>query len=248
MVLASPNISDMYTKAECAKRTANYFQQFTTKAVGSILLALLFCLIPLDTSKAFFGPKPGEACSVAKEKKNIGGKPFICDKGRINALRWIPNKKITDPEKALALAFAGCVQGDFQSESIYWYPRLYVGAIISYGYATDELKYNRVFDLDIYKTDYITATFSSAATLSSKWRELSKLWNAGVTNSVNSWKRGGLDGIEAINAAKTFDVQIEGICKVAMSQVRNKASDSMRNLEQWVLLASKGLLPLPFGS
>ncbi|NCW92948.1 MAG: hypothetical protein EBW76_06670 [Actinobacteria bacterium] len=225
-----------------------FLNKLATNVVGCLLLALVFSLIPSGSSQAFFGPKPGEPCSVAKEKKNIGGKPFICEKGKINALRWIPNNRISDSEKALALAFAGCVQGDFKSESIYWYPRLYLGAIVSYGYATDELKYNKIFDYDIYKSEYITATFSSAATLSTKWRELSRLWNSGVTNSVNSWKRGGLNGIEAINASKTFDIQIEGICKVAMSQVKQKAIDSMRNPEQWVLLASKGLLPLPFGS
>lgn len=185
---------------------------------------------------------------MAQEKKTIDSKPYICDRDKANILRWIPNPRITNSNKALALAFAGCVQGDFNKNEIYWWHRFYLGAIVSYGYATDQLEYDPIFDLDIYKTDYITSTFSSAALLSKKWSELSKMWNAGVTNSVNTWKRGGKNGVDAIYASKTYNVQIEGICRVAKNQVQQKANVSMRSIEQWVLLAAQDLLPKKFGS
>jgi hypothetical protein len=224
------------------KRNAIY-----PKLLCLVSLALFGSLLTATNSSAFFGPKAGEPCKNISETRKISGKPFICERGKFNNPRWIPNPPISNADKGLALAFAGCVQGQLEEKSIYWYPRLYIGAIISYGYATNELKYNRLWELDIYYTDYITQTFSSASTLSSKWKELARMWNMGVSNSLNTWKQGGINAVDAVNASKTYDIQIEGICKVALSQVTAKAEANQRTVGQWVLRAAKELLPRGFG-
>jgi len=217
---------------------------------NKLFLLILVALLISPTSSAdasLFGPKPGESCKSKMEKKVINGKKYICELNRNSKLAWILNATPTSSEKATALAFAGCVQGTLTDTDIYWYPRLYLGAIISYGYATDQIKYNSFFDIAIWKTDYISSTFVAASTLDRNWGKLSSLWEAGLNNSLNKWKGGGIDGIKAINAAQTFDVQIESICKVALSKVEATAIKYGRNTPQFIFFAVGSMLPTPYG-
>lgn len=172
---------------------------------------------------------------------------YICDTNRIAKQAWILNSTPSNSEKATSLAFAGCVQGKLTDNSIYWYPRLYLGAILSYGYATDQIKYNAIWELDIWKSDYITSTFTAASTLDKNWAKLSSLWDTGLNNSLKKWKSGGLGGIEAINASQTFDVQIESICKVALSKIAVTAKKYGRSNPQFVLFSVGDMLPTPYG-
>jgi len=205
-------------------------------------------VLPISPANAsLFGPKPGESCKAQSEKKVINGKKYICDTGKNSKLTWILNTTPTNSEKATALAFAGCVQGTLTDTTIYWYPRLYFGAIISYGFATDEIDYNERFELDIWKTDYITSTFVAASTLDRNWARLSSLWESGLNNSLKKWKSGGLNGIEAVNSAQTYDVQIESICKVALSKIDSISRKYSRNNSQFVLYSVGKMLPTPFG-
>lgn len=212
-----------------------------------LLLTLILLASNSSASASFFGPKPGETCKTKSEKKVIGGKKYVCDLNRSSKLTWILNSTPTNSEKATALAFAGCVQGKLTDRNIYWYPRLYLGGIISFGYATDEIKYNELFELDVWKTDYITSTFVASSTLDKSWSKLSSMWETGLANSVRKWNAGGIGGIEAINASQTYDVQIESICKVALSKIDTIARKYSRNNQQFVYFAVGNLLPTPYG-
>jgi hypothetical protein len=203
--------------------------------------------ITQPANAGLFGPNPGDACKTKSEAKKIDGKKYICDLNRDSKLTWIPNYSPTNSEKATALAFAGCTQGNLTKTEIYWYPRLYLGAIINYGYAVNQIKYNSIFDLDIWKSDYISSTFIASSSLDKSWSKLSTLWETGLTNSLNKWKAGGLDGIAAINASQTFDVQITSICKVVLSKVNSSAQKYGRSNAQYVVYAVENLLPTPFG-
>jgi len=217
------------------------------RVIVCIGLMVAFVLPISPANASLFGPKPGESCKAQSEKKVINGKKYICDTGKNSKLTWILNTTPTNSEKATALAFAGCVQGTLTDTTIYWYPRLYFGAIISYGYATDEIDYNERFELDIWKTDYITSTFVAASTLDRNWARLSSLWESGLNNSLKKWKSGGLNGIEAVNSAQTYDVQIESICKVALSKIDSISRKYSRNNSQFVLYSVGKMLPTPFG-
>lgn len=217
------------------------------KTLVSILISVLLIGFISRADASLFGPKPGETCKTKSEKKVIGGKKYTCDVGRTSKLSWILNTTPTTSEKATALAFAGCVQGDLTKKSIYWYPRLYLGAIISYGYATDEIDYNAIFELDVWNTDYITSTFVAASTLDRNWEKLSSLWESGLNNSLKKWQSGGLDGIKAINSSKTYDVQIESICKVALSRIEATSRKYSRSNSQFVLYSVERMLPAPYG-
>ncbi len=210
-----------------------------------LMAALVLPISPANAS--LFGPKPGESCKTQSEKKVISGKKYICDVGKNSKLTWILNTTPTNSEKATALAFAGCVQGKLTDTTIYWYPRLYFGAIVSYGYATDQIDYNEFFELDIWKTDYITSTFVAASTLDRNWARLSSLWESGLNNSLKKWKSGGLNGIEAVNSAQTYDVQIESICKVALSKIDSISRKYSRNNSQFVIYSVGKMLPTPYG-
>lgn len=217
------------------------------KILISLLFSFLLFGVTPSANASLFGPKPGETCKTQSEKKTISGKKYICDVGRNTKLTWILNSTPTSSEKATALAFAGCVQGKLTDTSIYWYPRLYLGAIISYGYATDQIDYNALFELDVWKTDYITSTFVAASTLDRNWARLSSLWESGLNNSLKKWQSGGLDGIKAINSSKTYDIQIESICKVALSKIEATAKRYSRSNPQFVLFAVGNMLPAPYG-
>jgi hypothetical protein len=217
------------------------------KALVSILFSFLLFGVTPNANAFLFGPKPGETCKTQSEKKVISGKNYICDVGRNTKLTWILNTTPTLAEKATALAFAGCVQGQLADTRIYWYPRLYLGNIISYGYATDQIDYNKFFDLDIWNTDYITSTFVAASTLDRNWAKLSSLWESGLNNSLKKWQSGGLDGIEAINSSKTYDVQIESICKVALSKVEATSKRYSRSIPQFIIFSAGKMLPSAFG-
>lgn len=200
-------------------------------------------MVSVSPANAWFGPKPGSECSTITEARKINGKKYICDLNRSSKLTWIPNWTPSNAEKATSLAFAGCVQGYLNNDSIYWYPRLYLGSIVSYGYATNQIKYSSTLDYAVWQADYISGSFVSASTLDKSWGKLSSLWEAGLNNSLKKWKSGGLDALDAISASKTYDVQITGICNVALSKLTSTAKKYSRTNAEYVAFSVSGILP-----
>lgn len=162
---------------------------------------------------------------------------------------------VTTSQQSAAIAFSACTFGTlgaFEKDPVsklriegtielaFWY-RLYEEDLLP----KDNPIVKNYRDNEVVRVGYENTVqgFTTAATLSSRWKSLPSLLEKAFQIGTKKWQSGSTLGVagKAANAASSS--KILAICRVAKSQVFNDAKKAGMTLKEWIIYAGKDLLP-----
>ena len=156
---------------------------------------------------------------------------------------------IDDSEKALALAFRGCVGpiADYAYQGpneVGW-----MGIVAEYGlnegvFSDEWLESNSDNAQDLVTIyAYLTTAQQSAAVLDPTWKPLAEAYVAAGRDAVNNFKNGSNLG-EAVDSISTeYTTTYDAICRIASSRAIETATSRGLSLTEWTDMTAGELLP-----
>lgn len=168
----------------------------------------------------------------------------------------------TNEARAVALVSAGCSAGYLENllidgadsvMPIFWngsISKFYVQEnnidIFDYEANEEDRGRNSIFQIDIWRSDFIEQSFVTAQTLDPKWNDLYVLWIDSMNYAVNDFRNGNTIGQSAGAAYDKYFPSFEPICKIAIMESKNAAQSQNINVLEWMNSVAGNLIPPQF--
>jgi len=156
---------------------------------------------------------------------------------------------VSDEEKALALAFRGCmgpnVEYAYKSvNNLGWLGQL-IEVGLNEGFITNE-KYEsnkKNYEFSLWATYYFAAAQQSAVLLDAKWKPLMDSYRAAGKKAVEAY-RSGSNVVEAFDLVPLeYVASIDAICRIATNEAIDTATQRGLTVNVWIEEVAGTLLP-----
>ena len=216
----------------------------------SFVLMVVFSASGLSTpAQAWpWDTKPGASCKKIGDSTTISNRTYSCRKNQNLKSVWLPNPPVTKAAEALALAYAGCF--DNRLSAIQFYPITWYGVALDYGLkinwfqSPEIVRRSTTFDIDVALSNYISQTFTLAATLDSHYTKVLSVWNQSIQSVKSSMNQraGDLSTVLA-DSTRSFSPTLQSMCTLVQSQLQEKAKLEVRTESEWEKRNAGKLLP-----